>query len=95
MCSSWFRSNLRKTPKKEDHLIFTNFGLKKFVVTKTYKKENFDFERYNLMDSMEWGSVIFEVDLEEGSLKILKDTSLSIHTLIFWENDFSNFIKTA
>jgi hypothetical protein len=32
-----------KSPKKrKDHLIFINFGVKKFTVKNTQKKENFD-----------------------------------------------------
>jgi hypothetical protein len=32
-----------KDPKKrEDHLIFINFGVKKFIVRNTPKKQNFD-----------------------------------------------------
>jgi hypothetical protein len=33
-----------KDPKKrEDHLIFINFGVKKFTLKNTQKKKNFDF----------------------------------------------------
>jgi hypothetical protein len=32
-----------KRPKKrEDHLVFINFGVKKFIVKNTHKKRNFD-----------------------------------------------------
>jgi hypothetical protein len=43
-----------KTPKKrEDHLIFFNFGIKKFILKSTQKKKTFTFECYNLLDFME------------------------------------------
>jgi hypothetical protein len=43
-----------KRPKKrEDHLIFINFGVKKFTLKNTPKKKTFDVECYNLLDSME------------------------------------------
>jgi hypothetical protein len=48
-----------KDPKKwEDHLIFISLGVKKFKVKNTQKK-NLLFECCNLLDSMEWGAVIF------------------------------------
>jgi hypothetical protein len=49
-----------KDPKKrEDHLIFINFGVKKFTVKNTPKKKTLMFECYNLLDPMEWGAIIF------------------------------------
>jgi hypothetical protein len=29
------------------------------------------FECYNLLDPMEWGATIFEVDVKQGNFKIL------------------------
>jgi hypothetical protein len=49
-----------KDPKKrEDHLIFINFGVKKFTLKNTPKKKTLTFECYNLLGPMEWGAVIF------------------------------------
>jgi hypothetical protein len=49
-----------KDPKKrEDHLIFINFGVKKFTLNNTPQKKTLTFECYNLLDPMEWGGVIF------------------------------------
>jgi hypothetical protein len=44
-----------KRPKKrKDHLIFSNFGVKKFTVKKHPKKRKTSmFKCYNLLDSME------------------------------------------
>jgi hypothetical protein len=43
-----------KRPKKrEDHLIFINFGVKKFTLNNTPKKKTLTFECYNLLDPME------------------------------------------
>jgi hypothetical protein len=39
--------------KKKDHLIFINFGVKKFIVKSAQKKETLMFECYNLLDPME------------------------------------------
>jgi hypothetical protein len=42
-----------KRPKKrQDHLIFINFGIKKFTI-KNIKKGTLMFECYNLLDPME------------------------------------------
>jgi hypothetical protein len=47
-----------KDPKKrEDHLIFINFGVKKLTLKNTHK--TLTFECYNLLDPMEWGVVSF------------------------------------
>jgi hypothetical protein len=44
VCSTWFGSDVPKDPKKrEDHLIFINFGVKKFILKNTQKKKNFMF----------------------------------------------------
>jgi hypothetical protein len=42
----------KRPKKKEDHLIFNNFGVKKFTVKNTPKK-TLTFECYNLLDPME------------------------------------------
>jgi hypothetical protein len=40
VCSTWFGSEVQKTPKKrEDHLIFIDFGVKKFTLKDTPKKK--------------------------------------------------------
>jgi hypothetical protein len=49
-----------KRPKKrEGHVIFINFGVKKFTLKITPKKKPLRFECYNLLDPMEGGAVIF------------------------------------
>ena len=43
-----------KDPKKrEDHLIFIDFGVKKFTLRNTQNKQTLMFECYNLLDPME------------------------------------------
>jgi hypothetical protein len=43
-----------KDPKKrEDHLIFINFGVKKFTLKNSQKKKTLMFKCYNLLASME------------------------------------------
>jgi hypothetical protein len=42
-----------KDPKKKDHLIFINFGVKKFTLKNTPEKKTLTFECYNLLDPME------------------------------------------
>jgi hypothetical protein len=43
-----------KDPKKrEDHLIFVHFGLKKFIVRNTQKKKTLMSKCYNLLNPME------------------------------------------
>jgi hypothetical protein len=43
-----------KDPKKrEDRLIFINFGVKKFTLKDTQKNKTLMFECYNLLDPME------------------------------------------
>jgi hypothetical protein len=39
--------------KKKDHLIFINFGVKKFIVKTSQKERTLMFECYNLLDPME------------------------------------------
>jgi hypothetical protein len=49
-----------KRPKKrEDYLIFVNFGVKKFIVKNTQKSKTLMFECYNLLAPMERGAAIF------------------------------------
>jgi hypothetical protein len=44
----------RRPKKRECHLIFINFGVKKFTVKNTHKKkETLMFECYNLLAPME------------------------------------------
>jgi hypothetical protein len=51
---------LAKDPKKrEDHLIFINFGVKKFIVRVFQKKKTLMFECYNLIDPQEMRSCNF------------------------------------
>jgi hypothetical protein len=46
--------------KREDHLIFINFGVKKFTGKNIPKKiKNLMFECYNILDSLEWRAEIF------------------------------------
>ena len=44
--------------KREDHLIFFNFGVKEFILKSTQKNKTLTFECYNLLASMEWGAAI-------------------------------------
>jgi hypothetical protein len=45
---------VQKTPKKrEDHLIFINFGIKKFTLKNIIQKKTLMFECYNFSDPME------------------------------------------
>jgi hypothetical protein len=39
--------------KREDHQIFNNFGVKKFIVKNIQKKETLMFECYIFLDPME------------------------------------------
>jgi hypothetical protein len=49
-----------KDPKKrQDRLIFINFGEKKFIVKNTQKIKTLMFESYNILAPMEWGALIF------------------------------------
>jgi hypothetical protein len=50
-----------KRPKKKEknHLIFINFGVKKFTLKNTKNKKTSMFECYNLVDPKEWGAAIF------------------------------------
>jgi hypothetical protein len=41
---------MQKTSKKrKDHLVFINFGVKKFTITKAQKNRTLIFECYNLL----------------------------------------------
>jgi hypothetical protein len=43
-----------KRPKKrKDHIIFIDFGVKKFTLKNTPKKKTLTFECYNFLDPME------------------------------------------
>jgi hypothetical protein len=42
-----------KVPKREDHLIFINFGVKEFTIKNTQEKKTLMFECCNLLDPME------------------------------------------
>jgi hypothetical protein len=55
MCAQLDLEVIAKDPKKrEDHLIFINFGVKKFTIKKhPKKKKTLMFECYNLLDPME------------------------------------------
>jgi hypothetical protein len=54
VCSTRFGSEMQKTPqKRDDHLIFINFGVKKFILKNTQKRRTLLFECYNLLDPME------------------------------------------
>jgi hypothetical protein len=44
---------------KKNHLIFFNFGLKKFTITNTPQKKAMMFEYYNLLDVLEDETIIF------------------------------------
>jgi hypothetical protein len=58
--------------KKKNHLIFINFGVKKFTLKNTQTKKTMTFECYNLLDPIEWGAVIFGGDVQQGNFKILR-----------------------
>jgi hypothetical protein len=61
VCSTWliWKWGAKDPKKREDHLIFINFGVKKFTLKNTQKNKTLMFECYNLLDPMEWGAVIF------------------------------------
>jgi hypothetical protein len=42
--------NAKDPKKKKNHLIFINFGVKKFTLENTPKKKTLTFECYNLLD---------------------------------------------
>jgi hypothetical protein len=80
-----------KDPKKrEDHLIFINFGVKKFTLKNTQNKRTLIFECYNLLDPMEWGAVIFGGWCSTRWLQDPMVTSSSSHTFFGREMDSSN-----
>jgi hypothetical protein len=43
----------KKSKKGEEHLIIMNFGVKKFTIRNTQKKETLMFECYNLLGPKE------------------------------------------
>jgi hypothetical protein len=53
------------------------------------------FVCYSLLDPTEWGGAIFWDWFPTKWLKDPSITSLSSHTLIFWEIDFSNYVKNC
>jgi hypothetical protein len=53
------------------------------------------FECYNLIDPKEWGAAIFWGWFLKGNFKILRLLFLRSHTFIFWEIDFSNYVKNC
>jgi hypothetical protein len=53
------------------------------------------FEYYNLMGSMEWGAATFWEWFVGREHDYLAISSSSIHTLIFWENNFSKYMKNC
>jgi hypothetical protein len=80
-----------KDPKKrEDHLIFINFGVKKFTLKITQEKKLLTFECYYLLDPMEWGVVTFGGWCSTRYLQDPTVTSSSSHTFFGREVDFSN-----
>ena len=71
VCSTWNKV-MRKSPqKKEDLIIFINFGIKKFIERNTQKINELMFECYNLLDLMERGALIFWGWFQQGEFKIL------------------------
>jgi hypothetical protein len=52
-CSNFFVSGEKNKQKKKNHLIFINFGVKKFTLKNTPKNKTLMFECYNLLDPME------------------------------------------
>jgi hypothetical protein len=54
MCAQLDLEVMAKDPKKrEDHLIFINFGVKKFTIKTSKKNRTLIFECYNLLAPME------------------------------------------
>jgi hypothetical protein len=85
-----------KDPKKrEDHLIFINFGVKKFTLKNTPKKKTLTFECYNLLDPMEWGVVIFGGWCSTRYLQDPIVTSSSSHTFFGREIDSSKWVRNC
>jgi hypothetical protein len=56
----------KKLRKKKDHLIFINFGVKKFTVKNISKKKTLMFECYRNEELK-----FFEVDFQQDNFKIL------------------------
>jgi hypothetical protein len=81
-------------PKKgEDHLIFTNSAVKKFIIQMTPKKENFDVWilqscGFHRTRDFNFRKLIYRKVVEDPIV-----ISSSIYSLIFWENDLSNYVK--
>ena len=62
---------MHKKPKKKMSSHFYEFWSEE-VHSKNYpKKKTLMFECYNLMDSMEWQGLFFEVDVQQSNSKIL------------------------
>jgi hypothetical protein len=54
MCAQLDLEVMCKRPKKrKDHIIFINFGIKKFAVENAQKNKTLMFECYNLLAPME------------------------------------------
>jgi hypothetical protein len=53
------------------------------------------FECYNLLALMEWGAAISWGWSTTRQLQDLMVVSLNSHTFIFWEIDFSNYVKNC
>jgi hypothetical protein len=61
----------KRPKKKEDHLIFINFGVKKFIVKNTPENKTLMFEWYNFTNPKDEELQFFEVDLQQGNFKII------------------------
>jgi hypothetical protein len=83
----------KRPKKKEDHLIFINFGVKKFTLKNTQKNKTLMFECYNFLNPMEWRAAIFWGWFTTRQLQDPKVTFLNSYTFIFWEIDFPNYVK--
>jgi hypothetical protein len=84
-----------KDPKRiKDHINFINFGIKKFT-KKHPRKKTLMIECYNFLDPMEWGATILWGWFPTRQLQDPTVTSLNSHTLLFWEIDFFNYVKTS
>jgi hypothetical protein len=68
----WGAKDPKNPKKREDHLIYINFGVKKFIVKNTQKNKTLMFEWYNLLFPMEWGAaILLRFILNKVTLKIL------------------------
>jgi hypothetical protein len=88
----WCAKDLQK---RKGHLISISFGVKKFTEKNTQKKKTLMFECYNLLARMEWRAAIFWGWFPTRWVQDPMVTSLNLHTLIFWEIDFSNYVKNC